>query len=540
MTIMPRKFLTLKGRGSWLLPVILLALLSFKAYAVDQFYSSLSAAKSACLASITTTNHYYCGGLGLAYGQGVINSSKSYYGGYAVYTPAGVLLGRLFGGFYTGSAPATGATGICPDGFTFTQGQYYVGACIGSTSEPHFCPIDTNPAWSFISGTGCQQAIVDTDGDTIADAIDNCPFIANLTQLDGDNDNIGDACDTCNLNQYNHDVSQVADSIKTTIPANYCNAQLCLLNKISQNCTAPNCTANYQSTGATCMVNNTPADWSVYFQVNVNNQADLNSYNNSFSLSNGLSALTALNPNQNFKITNCVRSGNPVTLNVFPNFSDNPVACTGFQGIDQCVTPAQIDEKINTYIRENPLILTVLNEGIDYYYRLSTPTLVGDGNLGIDAGTGAYTATIEGFPQWHGNGQSSPPYANKWKPFKLFLTGCTNGSGGGAGTGSGGLKLLDFFSDFNAASAPSLSKNTEISEAKTTLGTHMDAIKADFANSFSPVVTATDYECEAPLHVDSLNADISFCLEDYKPQLEKVGQGLMFAAYLLAFLVVFK
>jgi ligand-binding sensor domain-containing protein len=41
-----------------------------------------------------------------------------------------------------------------------------------------------------------DMASVDTDGDGIADATDNCPMVANPDQLDGDSDQIGDACDT--------------------------------------------------------------------------------------------------------------------------------------------------------------------------------------------------------------------------------------------------------------------------------------------------------------------------------------------------------
>lgn len=39
----------------------------------------------------------------------------------------------------------------------------------------------------------------DSDGDSIADAADNCPGIANSGQLDGDMDGTGDACDNCPL-----------------------------------------------------------------------------------------------------------------------------------------------------------------------------------------------------------------------------------------------------------------------------------------------------------------------------------------------------
>jgi len=38
---------------------------------------------------------------------------------------------------------------------------------------------------------------VDSDGDGVPDAIDNCPFVANPGQADGDADGIGDVCDNC-------------------------------------------------------------------------------------------------------------------------------------------------------------------------------------------------------------------------------------------------------------------------------------------------------------------------------------------------------
>lgn len=40
---------------------------------------------------------------------------------------------------------------------------------------------------------GCLT--VDSDGDGIGDAVDNCPEVANTTQSDEDGDGIGDDCD---------------------------------------------------------------------------------------------------------------------------------------------------------------------------------------------------------------------------------------------------------------------------------------------------------------------------------------------------------
>jgi len=43
------------------------------------------------------------------------------------------------------------------------------------------------------------QAISDADGDSVADASDNCPLDPNSNQLDQESDGVGDACDNCTV-----------------------------------------------------------------------------------------------------------------------------------------------------------------------------------------------------------------------------------------------------------------------------------------------------------------------------------------------------
>jgi len=59
------------------------------------------------------------------------------------------------------------------------------------------CPLQSNPDQADRDGDGFgDECSDDDDGDTLIDALDNCPDVANPDQADSDGDGAGDACDT--------------------------------------------------------------------------------------------------------------------------------------------------------------------------------------------------------------------------------------------------------------------------------------------------------------------------------------------------------
>ena len=62
----------------------------------------------------------------------------------------------------------------------------------GQTNLTNHPSHDYSPAWGI---TVVPVPVPDTDGDGVPDASDNCPLVANTSQLDSDGDGTGDACD---------------------------------------------------------------------------------------------------------------------------------------------------------------------------------------------------------------------------------------------------------------------------------------------------------------------------------------------------------
>ena len=79
----------------------------------------------------------------------------------------------------------------------------------------------------FLFGTTATAAALDSDGDGVVDAQDNCPYLAGAGQRDADGDGIGDACQCGDANGDGHvDVSDIV-AAQTMIDAKSAVSPLC-------------------------------------------------------------------------------------------------------------------------------------------------------------------------------------------------------------------------------------------------------------------------------------------------------------------------
>jgi hypothetical protein len=110
------------------------------------------------------------------------------------------------------------------EGSAFTQEPIEcTGGMCGTPNRPNphcgACGCDREcGAWPFDSTDECDiyQYADDYDTDGVEDDVDNCPFLANKSQLDSDGDSSGDACDNCptaaNKDQKDTDEDGVGDA----------------------------------------------------------------------------------------------------------------------------------------------------------------------------------------------------------------------------------------------------------------------------------------------------------------------------------------
>lgn len=98
--------------------------------------------------------------------------------------------------------------------FAFGNGNYYDATSgnllgtLGITTTIYALDKNSNDFWAFDATTQQLQhytdnVTIDTDGDGLADALDNCPNVVNQDQKDTDGDKIGDACDPYPLDANN-------------------------------------------------------------------------------------------------------------------------------------------------------------------------------------------------------------------------------------------------------------------------------------------------------------------------------------------------
>jgi hypothetical protein len=81
-------------------------------------------------------------------------------------------------------------------GFTGESSSYVIGRFTANATTQQVFQVSSS-ANSHILNAYVLRQVVDTDGDWVLDAEDNCPAVSNVDQADGDGDGVGDACDNC-------------------------------------------------------------------------------------------------------------------------------------------------------------------------------------------------------------------------------------------------------------------------------------------------------------------------------------------------------
>jgi hypothetical protein len=90
------------------------------------------------------------------------------------------------------------------------MGSFVCSAVDGTPRTPDLCCESISVADPIAYEYAAYGVAVDTDGDFVADIIDNCPAIPNVSQADQDDDGVGDVCDDCPYT-YNPDQASAVD-----------------------------------------------------------------------------------------------------------------------------------------------------------------------------------------------------------------------------------------------------------------------------------------------------------------------------------------